>query len=80
MQLERSYFAYQAPSRASQAAQFYGAEFIEGLARVELNGQHGFINQKGEEVVPFEFDRVEHFSEGYAAVMKDRKWGFIKKP
>ena len=49
-----------------------GHEFIVG-------GKYGFINEKGEEIVPCIYDTVLDFQEGLAAVKKDRFWGFIDK-
>lgn len=43
------------------------------------NGKYGFVNKKGEEVVPLKYDKVESFSEGMAKVYKDGKYGFINK-
>lgn len=53
--------------------------FSEGFAKVELNGKWGFINQKGEEIIPLKYDNVEHFSEGFAIVKLNGKYGFINK-
>lgn len=44
-------------------------DFSEGLARVEIDGKWGFINEKGELVIPCECDEVGCFYEGYAKVM-----------
>jgi hypothetical protein len=46
-------------------------------------GKYGYINTKGEEVIPCKFDKVYGFFEGRAAIMigeyPDKKWGFIDK-
>lgn len=39
----------------------------------------GYVNQKGDRVLPFEWDLAEYFSEGLAPVKKDEKWGFIDR-
>jgi len=50
----------------------------EGLAAVQKNGKDGFVNTKGEVVIPFIYDYARHFSEGLAAVCNDSQhWGFI---
>lgn len=53
-------------------------DFHEGLAKVQ-NWKYGFINIKGEVVVPLEWDNSEYFSEGLAVVEKDEKYGYINK-
>jgi len=43
-------------------------------------GKWGFINKKGKEVVSPQYDSVNRFSEGLAAVQdQNKKWGFIDK-
>jgi len=55
-------------------------DFSEGLAAVrKYYGGWGFIDQKGEEIIPFDFQKVRSFSEGLAAVKLKGKWGFIDK-
>lgn len=57
--------------------------FNEGLAPVLRNGKWGFINTKGEEVIPCQYPNpyedftASPFYEGMALVQKDGKWGFI---
>lgn len=62
--------------------------FSEGMMSVrvgnENEGKWGFINQKGKEVIKEQYDNYAgmeyyHFSEGLAAVIKNRKSGFIDK-
>ncbi|HNF37394.1 MAG TPA: WG repeat-containing protein, partial [Chitinophagaceae bacterium] len=58
--------------------------FSEGLAPVskKMNGRnfaYGFIDKTGKEIIPFEFEIAEEFSEGLAAVKKNGKYGFINK-
>ena len=52
---------------------FYGSD----LAKVSKNNRLGFINKKGEVVIPFDFENVKVFSNGLAAVMMLGKHGFI---
>lgn len=56
-------------------------EFHEGLARVQNNkGLWGFINKKGEEVIPCQFKDAKDFSEGLAPVCNEEgKWEYIDK-
>ena len=62
--------------------QFEGVEpFSEGLARVKQNGKWGYVNLKGEVVIPCVYDwgmadRAE-FSEGLACVRKNWRYGYI---
>ena len=53
------------------------SSFSEGLAGVEQNEKWGFINTKGEVVVPCIYDDAVSFSEGLAGVEQNEKWGFI---
>ncbi len=69
--------------------------FKEGLAFAQKNKRFGFIDAKGGEVIPFEYDRVpwssyfgeqnffnfnyDNFSEGLAVVKKNDKCGYIDK-
>jgi hypothetical protein len=39
----------------------------------------GFIDKTGKAVIDFQFDDAGSFSEGFAAVKKDGKWGYIDK-
>jgi len=40
---------------------------------------HGFINSKGEVIVPIIYDKVKDFDDGIALVEKDGEYGFIDK-
>lgn len=51
--------------------------FSEGYAIVRKDGKYGFINIKGEEVIPCKYENARSFSEGLAAVQKNNKWGFV---
>jgi hypothetical protein len=53
--------------------------FNEGLAVVGVNNKQGFINKKGELVIPIVYDNANRFIEGLAAVSIGNKWGFIDK-
>ncbi|MDP8078951.1 WG repeat-containing protein [Phocoenobacter skyensis] len=48
------------------------------LKPIEKNGKYGFVNSKGNIVIPLEYDEAYSFSEnGLAAIEKNGKWGFI---
>ena len=54
-----------------------GSEFYEGLASILIGdwetGKWGFIDKQGSTIIPFEFDKIHYFSEGLAAVTKNKK-------
>lgn len=56
-------------------------DFHDGLAWVRVRSgmdeRYGFIDKKGNMVVPCIYERVKNFSEGYARVYKDGKYGFV---
>lgn len=49
------------------------------LFRVSQNDKYGFIDKKGNEVIPCEYDEVDYFHDGLAYVAKGNKWGYIDK-
>jgi len=57
--------------------------FYEGLAVARkgdfFTGKWGYINEKGEEVIPCIYDLAYHFSDGLAPVKRGGKMGFINK-
>jgi len=53
--------------------------YSEGLALMSINQKYCFLNRKGETVLIRDEFKVQHFSEGLAFVVKDRKGGFINK-
>lgn len=56
----------------------YACTFIEGMSAMSLNGKYGFLNTKGEVVIPFKYVRVESFEGGIAKVWLDWKYvGYI---
>lgn len=63
--------------------EFLEETFSEGLMPVakgnSLKAKCGFINTKGEEVLPFEYDYAEGFIDGEAYVIKDKKLLVIDK-
>ena len=57
------------------------SEFSERLVRFKEKGKIGFVNSKGERVIPAIFDSVWWFDNGMAAFQeyKNGKWGFINR-
>ena len=55
------------------------APFSEGYAAVQKNGNWGFIDEKGNVVIPLEYLSASLFVDGLAAVKKDGKAGYINK-
>ncbi len=57
------------------------SSFSEGYAAVYRIGKGGvgYINTKGEEIIPCNFDEASNFHEGLANVKKDGKFGLINK-
>jgi hypothetical protein len=53
--------------------------FSNGRAAVakELNRKWGFINEKGEEIIPLIYSRVFSFEQGFAIVQLADKWGAL---
>ena len=56
-------------------------DFKEGYAEVQEyeGGPWGYINYKGEVVIPLEYESVWHFEKDRALVKKDGYWGIINK-
>lgn len=52
-------------------------KFHDGMAIINKNGKYGFVNEKGIEIVPPEYDEVDVFHEGRARFRKGKKWGFL---
>ncbi len=54
-------------------------DFHQGLARVwdKATGKYGYIDKKGNEVVPCRFDEAEDLSEGLAVVRVGEKSGYV---
>lgn len=52
-------------------------DFSGGLAAVKKDGKWGYINKKGEVVLPFVCKEVESFSSGLAAIHYEDGYGFI---
>lgn len=52
-------------------------DFSDGLALVKLNGMCGFINEKGDVVVPLIYDDATDFENGQARVQRYGQWTVI---
>lgn len=57
----------------------FAKNFYNGLAKVEgrENLKTGFINKKGDVVIPMKFDDAKEFNFGYAPVRINDRWGII---
>lgn len=51
--------------------------FSDGLARVGRNGKYGYMNIKGEEIIPCSYTDADDFSNGVARVRIDGKTKYI---
>ncbi len=53
------------------------ADNSEGMIKVMKGKKYGFVNTRGEEVVPVIYEEAEAFMEGLSVVKKGGKWGFV---
>ncbi|MCX7652590.1 MAG: WG repeat-containing protein [Bacteroidia bacterium] len=51
----------------------------EDLIVVKENDRYGYINTKGEQIIPCQYEDALPFSEGLAPVAIGKKWGYIDK-
>lgn len=51
----------------------------EELIGVKSDDKWGYLNNNGDLVIPYQFDRIQHFMDGFAVVTKDQVEGFINK-
>lgn len=52
--------------------------FMEGCARVEVDGKYGFIDRKGKYMVRPMYDNAQnYFADGYAWIESDERYGFM---
>jgi len=55
-------------------------KFVNGFLRVtDVNNMHGYINTKGQIVIPLIYEYADDFSDGLACVQRNNKYGFIDK-
>lgn len=55
----------------------YAESFYDGMAAVKIGSLWGFIDKKGQIVIPCQWESVGNFADGLASVKKDGKWGAI---
>lgn len=54
--------------------------FLQGLARVQLNGKNGFINKKGQIIIPLKYHFCMPFINGISLVyLEGASYGYIDK-
>lgn len=53
--------------------------FYEERLQFEVDGKVGFLDHDGHAVVQPKYDRAQFFKRGLAAVMLDKKWGYIDR-
>ncbi|MBK9438284.1 MAG: WG repeat-containing protein [Chloracidobacterium sp.] len=56
---------------------FAGQAFSEGLAKVWVGKEQGFINNRGEFVIPPRGSDIGEFHEGYATIWSDNRLGYV---
>lgn len=49
---------------------------FNGLAKVSQGGKWGYVNLKGEEAIPLDYDEVGDFDHGLVPVKRNNKWGY----
>ena len=49
----------------------------EGLFIGKLNGKWGVLGSNGQSLVPFRYDLIYNFQEGYAPYLKNSLWGYV---
>lgn len=57
----------------------YAACLSDGLAHVWQEGQHGFVDEKGDVVIPLQYQFASNFYDGFASVKQNGKWGMINQ-
>lgn len=53
--------------------------FKEGVISVKKDGKMGCINDNNQVVIPFVYDEVDEFSEGFAVVQRYGKYGYVDR-
>ncbi len=75
---DQSYRFYSPGNESLNRQSFTEAtHFSEGLAAVAIDKKHGYINSKGEIVIPCIYRYALPFSDGVANVMLGNKWYYI---
>lgn len=91
VQLDSGKYAVVSADKLQGATDYDAAGvFTGGLVAMSKGGKWGYLNSKGEEVIPFEYAAVNGYSalgnsttpyecsEGYVTVLKDGKYGIFK--
>lgn len=67
---DQNYRFYYITEQAGQYNNYYddAGLFKHGVAVVQSNGRWGIINQRGMEIIPPKYDKIEQFEDGYAKV------------
>ena len=78
-----TYAAWRALSHAAVSVGWTAADFkdykVKGLIQVKRNSKFGWINIKGEEIIPCKYEDALFFYDGIAGVKENGKWGFINR-
>ena len=53
--------------------------FVEGFSPAKRNGKWGFVNIRGQTVIPFKYQSANVFSEGLACVVFAGKLGYVDR-
>ncbi len=59
---------------------FGAAKKMDSSDNTRIGRESGYLDNNGQVAIPFIFEEVTSFSEGYALVKKDGKWGILKNP
>ncbi len=54
-------------------------KFIDGIAKARIGNKFGFIYPTGKIAIPIIFDYCEEFSNNYALIKQENKWGAINR-
>lgn len=66
-----------AEQKIKEVACHYAYGFYDGLARIQLGNRFGFVNEKGDVIIPVKYFGAYDFSEGRARVYINGHWGVI---
>lgn len=58
---------------------FVWSYFSEELLLVKNDKKYGYVNKKGQLIIPLKYDQALNFQDGYGVVKLDGKWGFVNK-
>jgi hypothetical protein len=66
-----------AQSIDNQAFTYPKLKFIHNTAKVKYNGKWGLLNQYGNPLIPFEYEKLGTLNEGLINAQKGGKWGYL---